>query len=155
MTGLLILATLVALIPTDASSPSVQESAVDDDRQAVRSVLEDIVAASEVGDADAYVKFVAEDAVMMYSGMPAVIGREAVHNFVSDFFRDYRFKFDPWRSEEIKVTGDWAFHRYSGIAIVTPVGGGEPVRLDRKYVDILKKEDGVWKISHHIFNQNN
>ena len=122
--------------------------------QAVKAVLEAIVVASEAGDASAYVEFISTDAVMMYSGMPPVVGREAVHGFVSAFFRDYRFTFEPWQSDEIRVSGDWAFHRYSGIAILSPLNGGDPLRLDRKYVDILKKEEDVWRISHHIYNEN-
>lgn len=90
-----------------------------------------------------------------------VDGRQSQGKFVypkrrvlSEFFEEYRFEFEPWQSEEIQLSGDWAFHRFSGIATLMPKGGGEPTYLDRKYIDILRKIDGSRKISHHIYNTN-
>jgi len=77
-----------------------------------------------------------------------------VEPFIVEFFQEYEFRFDPWQTDEIVVLGDRAFHRYSGIATISPKAGGEPLVLDRKYIDILRQEDGVWRISHHIFNTN-
>jgi ketosteroid isomerase-like protein len=110
--------------------------------------------AAEAGDIDGYLAAITEDAVMMYAGQPAVIGKEDVRRFLDQFFPHFSFRFEPWESHEIVVAGNWAFHRYSGIAAITPKTGGEPEVLDRKYIDILRLEGGVWKTSHHIFNTN-
>ena len=125
------------------------------DQEDIVSAFEGIVKVSEEGDAEAYIDYITEDAVMMYSEMPAVIGRESVLDFVKQFFGEYEFKFDPWQTDEIIVMGDRAMHRYSGIALVTPKGEGEALRLDRKYIDMMQKVGGGgWKISHHIYNTN-
>ena len=50
--------------------------------------------------------------------------------------------------------GDWALLRYTGVAVITPKDGGEPSIRNRKYIEILHKEDGRWKFSHHIYNLN-
>ena len=90
----------------------------------------------------------------MYSGQPAVVGTAEIRSFITDFLENYKFQFNPWQSDEIQFLGDWAFHRYSAIATITPKGGGDSFELDRKYIGILRKEAGVWKVSHHIFNTN-
>ena len=126
---------------------------MDSDRHEIQAVLSGIVAASEAGDPDAYVNFVTNDAVMMWDEQPAVIGRDAIHAFMSGFSNDVQFDFQ-WETDEIQITDDWAFHRYNGVAVITPSDEGEAQRLDRKYIDILRKENGTWKISRHIYNRN-
>ncbi len=133
-----------------ASQPPNQEA----EHGAIMEAFNGLLAASEAGDVEGYLSFITEDAVMMYAGQAAVVGHEAVRPFVTDFFQQYDFEFTQWESEEIQIAGDWAFHRYSGVAVMTPKAGGDPVRFDRKYIDILRKEGSSWRTSHHIFNLN-
>jgi uncharacterized protein (TIGR02246 family) len=153
-TLLYVSAVFAVAVGVRCAQPDVQQATLDAERQAVVAAFEGLLAASEAGDADGYVSFVTDDAVMMYSGQPAVVGTEAIRAFISDFFQQYRFEFTSCQSEEIQIAGDWAFHRYSGIAIITAKAGGDPIRLDRKYIDILRKEGASWRVSHHIFNLN-
>jgi len=141
---------------TNVDSPSLEaeQATNDDERQAVLDAFNGLLGASEAGDVDGYLSYITDDAVMMYNEMPAVVGREAVRPFVSEFFRQYRFELSPWQSEEIQIEGSWAFHRYSGIAVITAKNGGDSVREDRKYIDILRNVGGAWKTSHHIYNVN-
>jgi len=149
------LALVAALAPVvDPSSIKERQQDSAASREAVVAVFDELLAASEAGDAEAYLSSLANDAVMMYSGQPSVVGKKAIEAFAVDFFERFHFKFAPWQSEEVIVAGTWAFHRYSGIATITPKEGGEPVILDRKYIDILRLEGGSWKVSHHIFNTN-
>lgn len=89
----------------------------------------------------------------MWDGQPAVVGHRAIHEFMSRFSGDISFDYQA-RTDEIQIVGDWALHRHSGVAIMTPADGGEITRLDRKYIDILRRESGTWKVSHHIYNLN-
>jgi uncharacterized protein (TIGR02246 family) len=124
------------------------------DQQRIKDVLNGIVAAAQTGDLDAYLSFVTEDAVMMWGGQPEVIGHKAVHEFMSQFSSGTQFDVQ-WETDEIEIFGNRAYHRYSGIAVMTPNDGGDVVRLDRKYFDLLRKEeDGTWRLSHHIYNLN-
>jgi uncharacterized protein (TIGR02246 family) len=125
----------------------------DSDRRKIQNVLKGIVAAAQVGDLDAYLSFVTDDAVMMWGGQPEVIGHQAIHEYMSRFSGGTQFDVQ-WNTDDIEIFGNRAYHRYSGVAVMTPTNGGEPVRLDRKYLDLLRKEDGTWRISHHIFNLN-
>lgn len=150
LSTLLVLTLLTGCDRREATNDLGQEA----DRQAVMAAYDGILAAAESGDPQGYVGWLTDDAVMMYSGQPAVVGREAIRSFIDDFFANNTFQFDPWQSEEIQVDGSLAFHRYSGVATIAPKNGGEAIELDRKYIDILRKEGGSWKISHHIFNTN-
>jgi uncharacterized protein (TIGR02246 family) len=121
--------------------------------QEIQNVLKGIIGAAKAGDPDAYLSFVTEDAVMMWGGQPEVVGHKAIHEFMSQFSGTTQFDIQ-WKTDDIQVFGNRAYHRYSGVAVMTPSDGGEPLRLDRKYLDLLRKENGTWKISHHIYNLN-
>lgn len=123
------------------------------DQQQIKDVLSGIVAAAQTGDLDAYLSFVTENAVMMWGGQAEVIGHAAVHEFMTQFSGGTQFDVE-WETDEIEIFGNRAYHRYSGVAIQTPNDGGDVLRLDRKYLDLLRKEGGSWRISHHIYNLN-
>jgi ketosteroid isomerase-like protein len=55
--------------------------------------------------------------------------------------------------DEIRVTGDWAYSRYSYTWILTPVPGGESVEVSGKGIWIVQRQpDGSWKIAREIWN---
>ena len=87
---------------------------------------------------------------------PARGRREAGDSpWIRDFFARYTFKFSDWNSKEVVVAGDVAFHRYTGVATLTPRAGGASLRQDRKYLDVFRRgADGRWRASHHVFNLN-
>jgi len=120
----------------------------------VMRVFHSILSASEEGDVDGYLDVITDDAVMMYHGMPAMIGKEAVGPFLTDFFSSYKFQLTDYTFEEKRVMGDWALLRYNGVAVISLKDGGESTLRDRKYFEILRKQDGRWKFSHHIYNLN-
>jgi len=109
--------------------------------------------------AEAYVSWHTDDAVLMFPGMPAIIGSENIYDYINDNYSkvldEYIFEFPNWKAEELQVTDDWAFHRFSGIAVLRPKKGEKLIELDRKYLDIWKKlPNGEWKIAIHSFNLN-
>ena len=127
---------------------------VEDERKAVLNAVDRMIAVAEAGDVDGYLESLTSDAVMMYDGQPAFSGPERVRPFVTSFFAQYDFVFGPWETKEIVVIDDWAFHRYDGIATLVPKDGGESLVFDRKYIDIMRYENGSWKLSRHIYNLN-
>ena len=125
------------------------------DADAIKSSFSELVAVSEAGDAEAYAKYLTDDAMWLGPGMPGVFGKAAIQDFVSGFFADWLWSFPEWHTEEIIVSGDLAIHRYVGISVSTPKSGGEALREDRKYMDVMRKQlDGKWLLSRHIFNLN-
>lgn len=147
---------LRALLAGAWITPSVAwGQTADADRSAIRSAFQEWVRVAERGDADTYLSFITEDAVVMAPGQPAVVGRHAIGPWIKDFFAQYAFKFSEWNSQEVVVARDVAFHRYTGVATLTPRVGGASLRQDRKYLDVLRRgADGRWRASHHVFNLN-
>jgi len=125
------------------------------DSEAIRSAFEELVAVSEAGDAEAYAQYLTDDAMWLGPGMLGVVGKAAIKEFVSGFFADWVWSFPEWHTEEILVSGDLGVHRYVGISVATPKSGGDVLREDRKYMDVMRKQpDGKWLLSRHIFNLN-
>ncbi len=146
-----LLACTVLVSCADVASESAPSNEADE--RAIRAVLEGWVAASIEGDAEAYGSFITEDFAYMGPGAPAIDGKAKVVEWVSGFFGATSFEFD-WGTEEIMISGDFAVHRYSGVATMQSQDGGEQRLLDRKYIDVLRRVDGRWLISHHIYNLN-
>jgi len=146
---LLIVATLLVLA-VSGCAPQVD---VEADAAAVRSVFDEATAALNPGGGD-IVDLDAEDAVIMYANGPAVIGKEAIRT------REQRFAdqatFEETRSvEEIVVSGDWAFVRWTGTGTVTPKDSGESSEFNRKGITNFQRQaDNSWKIARVIWNSN-
>jgi ketosteroid isomerase-like protein len=62
------------------------------------------------------------------------------------------------RAEETTVFGDWGYERGTfsvSAAARTPRGTGEPRALgDYKYMTVLKRDGGAWKVARNIWNSN-
>ena len=147
---------LRALLAGGCMAPSVAwGQTADADKGAIRATFREWVRVAERGDPDTYLSFITDDAVVMAPGQPEVVGKQAIAPWIRDFFTRYTFKFSDWSSREVEVAGDLAFHRYTGVATLTPRAGGASLRQDRKYLDVLRRgADGRWRASHHVFNLN-
>ena len=123
------------------------------DAAAVRSVFDEVTAALNSGDGD-IIDLDTEDAVVMYAGEPAAIGKEAIR------IRQKRFRdqatFEETRSvEEVVVSADWAFVRWAGTGTVTPKDGSETSEFNRKGITIFQRQpDKSWKVARAIWNSN-
>ena len=150
----IVLPALVMAVAIGASTAQAQ--AVDADQKAIRTAWEGWLRVAGAGDADAYMTYLTDDAVIidMTQGQPPVVGRQAIHPWVRDFFNRFTFTWAE-QSQDIVVVGDTAFRRYTGVATFTPKQGGEPSRNDRRYLDVLRRgADGRWRVSHHVFTAN-
>ncbi len=146
--GVLLLAGCLAPLPAAAQSP-------DADKATIRAAWEGWLKVAAAGDADAYMSFLTDDAVIldMTQGQQPIVGK-AIHPWVKDFFSKFSFTWSE-QSQDIVVVGDQAFRRYTGVATFAPKAGGEPGRLNRRYVDVLRRaSDGRWKVAYHVFTPN-
>ena len=106
--------------------------------------------------ADIYLAVHTANAILMFPGTSSIEGHDAIRTFVEDFVKHYEFHFHDWTSDELVVSGDFAFHRFSGVAEMVPRTDGDTIRQDRKYMDIWRRmPDGNWLIARHMFNMNN
>ena len=144
-----IVATLLVL----AISGCAPQVDVEADAAAVRSAFDEATAALNPGGGD-IVDLDTEDAVIMYAGELAAIGKEAIRAR-EQAFRD-QATFEETRSvDEVVVSGDWAFVRWAGTGTMTPKDGSEPSVFDRKGIAILQRQpDNSWKMARVIWNSN-
>jgi ketosteroid isomerase-like protein len=104
----------------------------------------------EVGAADAFRQYMAEDAVQMPNGSYPVFGRDAIYEWMRGDDDVYTLSWQPIdaavaASGDMGWTlGDWKF---TGKNI-----DGEDVTVYGKYVNVWKKVDGQWKVMIDIGN---
>ena len=123
--------------------------------EAINRRREDLFRAFNAADADSFVASVADDVVWMgHSGPPPTIGKEAVQSFYKEFFE--RGPFIPHvrgSSDEVVVSGNWAFDRGTWFITRTYKRGFRRERLESCHVMIWRRPpDGKWKLALLIWN---
>jgi len=122
-----------------------------DDLASVRDVLRGLAAADNADNLDAVVSHYREDAMLLPPNAGAVAGRPAIRVWYEQGFHHFRFEvsFDV---EEIQASGDWAFARGYINGQLNPKADEAPVRLHEKYLMVLRRDPGGWKIARLMWN---
>ena len=148
----LILATVLALA-LSGCAPAGPRVDVEADEEAIRTVDGQMVAAISAGDLDRWLGFFTEDAIMMPPNAPAVVGKEAIREFVSDLMAstDFAVSHDLGKVE-VSRGGDLAYVSYA-YKLTLKGPEGKPVTDSGKDISVLKKQpDGTWKVVIDIWN---
>jgi uncharacterized protein (TIGR02246 family) len=113
------------------------------------------LAAINTGDIDALAALTTEDHMMIASGGPPTMGKQALVDAMTGAFA--RFDFDEsWAPEETVVSGDLAYQRGTFIVNTTPKAGGEPTRMTGNFLRIYRRQpDGAWFMVRDNFNSAN
>lgn len=104
---------------------------------ATRVELREIFGSIDAMDADAFVSFLTEDAVFRYGSQEAVEGRDAIREYVAQFFTMVRglrhTLLDTWEGEErLAVRGEVTYQKLDGGEVTLP------------FVDVLRlSADGI------------
>jgi len=110
-------------------------------------------AVAEGRDQDRIVSFWADDAVVYPPGFPAVVGKEAIRQYIAESFKIPGFSLG-WVSTQVTVSpgGDFAYTTGKNHFIVND-SEGKPVTSYGKFVTVWRKEvDGSWKSVIDIWN---
>ena len=138
-----------------SSSGGEVRSRVDADVEAINQTRGSIFRAFNRTDLDAFIKPMADDVVVMsHGGPPALVGKEAVRSDYKEFF--VKGPFTPnltISSDEVVVSGDWAFDRGTWVVIRTYERDAHLERLDSCYIMIWRLQPaGTWKLARIIWN---
>ncbi len=148
-TGILLLVVVAAV----GCAPSYDYEA---DAAAIEAMREAEEAAIVAGDVDAFMALFASDAISMSPNEPAIVGPDAIREWIEDFIGGVTFTLESYETEDVKVDGDLAVEYYTGVWTMTPVGGGDPMTENIKGLHVYERqEDGSWKILWDISNSNN
>jgi ketosteroid isomerase-like protein len=144
-----IVATLLVL----AISGCAPQVDVEADAAAVREAFDEVTAALKASDGSV-ADLNTDDTIVMYANGPSEIGKEAIRARQLAIYA--QSSFEETRSiDEVVVSGDWAFIRWSGKGTENPKDGGEPSEFDRKGITIYQRQpDNSWKTARVIWNSN-
>jgi uncharacterized protein (TIGR02246 family) len=120
---------------------------------AIMKVEDAFVAAVLRGDAAAVARLYLEDGVELPNCAPRAAGRGAVEAYYRRFFegpgRITAFTVDPL---DMQVAGDLAY--VTGVSRHTISRGPSlpPLEIPGKYLVLLRKDGGAWKVAYAIYN---
>ena len=154
MKNLLFVAILVPIaFLTNCKSSNNDDNAINEKQ--IMELFNKLLEGSERGDVDAYLNCITDDFIFLGQGMKPISNRDSLRVFLGDFFSNYTFSFSNLIVHEIEIREDLAIIRYSGIAIISSKNDSSILELDRKYLDVVKKnKNGEWKFYLHSFNTN-
>jgi len=123
------------------------------DEAAIRAADARWLAAAQAHDLEQSVSYWSDDAVLLVTGSPAIVGKDAIRRYVTGAFTIPDFSIS-WTMDHVAVakSGDLAYATGTNrISMTTPEG--KPVVEHNKAVEVWRKErDGSWKCVVDIAN---
>ena len=138
------------------AEPVIAESTnAEADVEAIKGINADLIEDFNAGEVSAAVALVVDDAVDLPPHRPAVIGKEAIREFLQSDLDQFTMHFVD-EIVEVEVAGDLAIMWTNYTVTLTPKGDGEPIESEGKWLKVLKRQsDGSWKFSRNIWNSDN
>lgn len=144
----------VVIYLTTISACGISASySIEDDVQQIKDISSARAKAFNEGNAANIARYFADDALLMAPGKPVLKGTKAVEEYYKLIFDQYNTVLES-HYEEVEVSGDLAYGRGEAKVTLTPKSGGAGSVSTAKYLNILKKVNGVWKTTHDIWNSN-
>lgn len=146
------LMTLVCFLILAVSCAHQQNGDISADRQRIDASRRETEAAENAGSVERMRRQIADDVVMMAPNMPAVAGADNAMAAMQMFFDAFQVQIQ-YDSQEIVVSGDWAFDRGTYKHKLTPRQGGPAMEETGKYLWLFRRDpDGSWKQARVIWN---
>jgi uncharacterized protein (TIGR02246 family) len=143
---------MVAFLLISAILPVAAQQ--DDRSAALEAFFSDLAAAAEAGDRPAYTSLFVPDAAMFLPHRPPLIGRAAIGDWFDSFRGLLKLRIASYEQQNIEIVGDVAMVRSRATGHYLNTGSGENLPLDQKYLDVLRYEDGQWRMVYHVANSN-
>jgi ketosteroid isomerase-like protein len=121
---------------------------------AVTAPLQKIIERDNAKDIEGVLFHYSDDITFLPPNGDVVNGKAAVRARYERLFANFN---PDLRSETTEVfsSSDVAYVRGYTRGRLTPVGGGEPTKLDDKFLAILKCRGGTWRVSHLMWSPAN
>jgi ketosteroid isomerase-like protein len=128
----------------------------DTDTAAINSLYRDWSKATAERGAEGYISFwVADGAAVLPPDAPAIEGKEAIRQWIQKSLDEYTVKVTSFVPGSMSVANGWATNRFTMSGERIPKRGGQPVKFNYKYLDVLQKQtDGSWKFVYRMWNNN-
>jgi len=151
LTAALLLAGCVTATEEKKEAATITDAKADMD--AINKIREDFISAFNAGDAAKIGDLYADDAVQMPGdGSPTLKGRAAIIERNKGFFEAFTVKMTITPSRNA-VSGDLAYDEGTYAIERTPKkAGSKPMSEEGRYVIVLRREAGGWKVIEDIDN---
>ena len=116
----------------------------------IRRAIDEFINAYNSGDSHAMLACYADDLVKLRQGAPPETKPEVARR-VAEVFDKFHSRVDV-SNDEILVAGELAFTRGSFRVTLTPKAGGETQTIDRRYLELWRKENGRWLVIRTMDN---
>ncbi len=146
---LLVSVVMVAALATSSAAQSPKPPAGDE--AAIRAVADGYVKVTLAGDAKGIAALYTEDATEMPPNQPALKGRAAIQQYYERAFANVKFPRFSLHHLESRAVGDNGYNVGTYRQTFVPAGGAG-VDETGKYIVILKRSAGSWKIAYAIYN---
>ena len=105
--------------------------------------------------AEGYASFFVADGSVLPPDGPAIEGRDAIRKWIQKVLDDFSVKEPRLSWGPLQVSGNLAVRRFTLAGLRVPRKGGDPVRFNNKYMDVLQKQaDGSWRFVCRMWNSN-
>ncbi len=141
----------IMIIPILAFVGCQSSNSVEKDKHEIEESRRQLTEESIKGNADGFDDFVTDDIIFLRPNEKDLDGKEEVNNYVSglkDAFLSIQVDRHP--INEIEIFGDLAYVRYRNSYKATRADSTS-FELERKFLDIWKKEQGKWKMYRHMW----
>jgi uncharacterized protein (TIGR02246 family) len=118
---------------------------------AIVAVADQYLKATQAGDAAAVAALYTDDAVEMPPNSPAVKGKAAIQQYYEKQFKGAKISGFTLTHLESRASGDSGHDVGTYRQTVTPAGAAA-MQDTGKYVVILKRVGGAWKVAYAIYN---
>ena len=139
---------VVAAATACASQPQRDEG---QDRAAVNNIRLEFEAGENTGDLDRMTRYLAADVVAMPPNRAITKGSAALTESLRGFLGAYKVDV-KYTTDEIVLSGDWAFERGTAVETMTPKAGGAAETTNAKYLWLYHRNNGKWELARLMWN---
>jgi uncharacterized protein (TIGR02246 family) len=144
---------LVSGLVFAACAPQAAPGTTTADATAIRSHVDQFVAAWNVADNSTIGSFVAADAILMQPDGPVLEGHDAVLAMIAGAY-DVAMMQQSATVDEVIVMGDYAYARGTWNLDPTSAAGADVPAADGKWATLYQRgPDGAWQMSRWMWNQ--
>jgi ketosteroid isomerase-like protein len=110
-------------------------------------------AACEGSDVDHILSYWTDDAVVLPPGLPSVVGKAALRQYVEGSMRIPGFRI-TWESKDVTISPDGQLaYMFSRNEVTVNAPDGTPITTEGRAVTIWRREsDGEWRCAVDIWN---
>ena len=138
----------VAMSMACASQPQQDEG---QDRAAINNIRLEFEAGENTDNLDRMTRYLAADVVAMPPNRAITKGATDFTESLRGFLGAYKVAV-KYTTDEIVLSGDWAFERGTAIETMTPKGGGAAETSSAKYLWLYHRNNGKWELARLMWN---